>query len=134
MDSLARRLRVEFEERFKDIRDLSHKDGVFYLGELLPEPLVKGSQPAYIDGTEGIPVINTLSIQKLKINTDDCRYISEDDFEDLPDARKLKQGDVLGKAYVKQNDKIIAQTNLISKYDVEKSGFFDNVKEFITNW
>ena len=46
----------------------------------------------------------------------------------------LKQGDVLGKAYVKQNDKIIAQTNLISKYDVEKSGFFDNVKEFITNW
>jgi len=46
----------------------------------------------------------------------------------------LKQGDVLGKAYVKQNDKIIAQTNLIAKHDVEKTGFFDNVKEFITNW
>lgn len=57
----------QFEDRFKEIRQLSNREGVFYLGELLPEPLIKGSQPTYIDGTDGIPVINTLSIQKLKI-------------------------------------------------------------------
>lgn len=85
----------QFEDRFKEIRQLSNREGVFYLGELLPEPLIKGSQPTYIDGTDGIPVINTLSIQKLKINTEDCRYITEEDFENLPDIRKLKKGDVL---------------------------------------
>lgn len=85
----------QFEDRFNDIRQLSHREDVFYLGELLPEPLIKGSQPIYIDGTDGIPVINTLSIQKLKINIEDCRYITEEDFETLPNVRKLKKGDVL---------------------------------------
>ncbi|MBR2371344.1 MAG: D-alanyl-D-alanine carboxypeptidase, partial [Clostridia bacterium] len=46
----------------------------------------------------------------------------------------VKQGEILGKAYVKKDNQIVAQTNLIAKYDVEKSGFFDNLKEFITNW
>lgn len=46
----------------------------------------------------------------------------------------VKQGDVLGRAYVKKDNKIVAETNLIAKYDVEKAGFFDNIKEFIKNW
>lgn len=85
----------QFEERFKDIRELSSSEDFFYLGELLPTPLIKGSQPTYIDGTDGIPVINTLAIQRLKINTEDCRYITEDEYDELPQNRKLKKGDVL---------------------------------------
>lgn len=85
----------QFESRFAEIRKLAGQDDTFFLGELLPNPLVKGSQPSYIDGTDGIPVINTLSIQKLKINIEDCRYITEDDYEELSSARKLKKGDVL---------------------------------------
>lgn len=33
----------QFEDRFNDIRQLSHREDVFYLGELLPEPLIKGN-------------------------------------------------------------------------------------------
>ncbi len=70
-------------------------EDTFYLGELIPQPLVKGGQPPYIDGTDGVPVINTLSIQHLQINVEDCRYISEEDYEYLLESRKLKKGDVL---------------------------------------
>ncbi len=86
----------QFENRFLDIVNmLSNDDDIFFLGELLPQPLVKGGQPSYIDGTDGIPVINTLSIQNLTINSNDCRYITEDDFDNIPDIRRLKKGDVL---------------------------------------
>lgn len=69
----------------------------FELGEYFPKPLIKGIQPNYIEeiGAVGIPVINTLSIQNLKINKDDCRLITEEDFEHLDSERKCKTNDVL---------------------------------------
>lgn len=85
----------QFDIRFSEIVRMSRREDVFYLGELLPQPLIKGGQPSYIDGSDGIPVINTLSIQHLAINTSDCRYITEDDFDNIPDIRKLRKGDVL---------------------------------------
>lgn len=85
----------QFEKRFEDLTNLLSKTETFYLGEYLPTPIIKGSQPVYIEGNEGVPVINTLSIQQLQINVEDCRYISEEDFEDLSENRKLKGNDVL---------------------------------------
>lgn len=85
----------QFEERFSDIRKVAISEDCFYLGELLPEPLIKGAQPIYVDGNDGVPVINTLSIQKMSINIGDCRYITEEDFEKLADVKKLRKGDVL---------------------------------------
>lgn len=70
---------------------------VVQLGEFFPKPFVKGYQPRYLEtlDPDGIPVISTLAIQKLRINTEACRFISQDDFDSLPDDRKLKKGDVL---------------------------------------
>lgn len=85
----------QFEKRFVELKKMIDTEDTFYLGELIPQPLVKGGQPPYIDGTDGIAVINTLSIQRLQINLEDCRYISEEDFECIIDDRKLKKGDVL---------------------------------------
>lgn len=83
------------EKRFVELDDhLNSKETVF-LGEFLPDPLVKGSQPVYLQEGDGIPVINTLSIQKMSINVDDCRYISEEDFNSLSPNRILKNNDVL---------------------------------------
>lgn len=85
----------QFEKRFENLDNLLSESETFYLGELLPTPIIKGSQPIYIEGNEGIPVINTLSIQQLQIFTKDCRYISEEDYEKLSENRKLKENDVL---------------------------------------
>ncbi len=85
----------QFEGRFLEFETLIEKSDVFFLGDLLPLPLIKGSQPNYIEGAEGIPVINTLSIQNLRINIEDCRYISEDDYDSIIEARKLQKNDVL---------------------------------------
>jgi type I restriction enzyme S subunit len=73
---------------------LSDKETV-YLGEFLPDPLTKGSQPEYLQEGEGIPVINTLSIQNMSINVSDCRHISEEDFQKLSKNRVLQKNDVL---------------------------------------
>lgn len=85
----------QFEEKFSELQKMIDVEDTFYLGELIPHPLVKGGQPSYIDGTDGVPVINTLSIQHLQINVEDCRYISEEDFEGIHESRKLKKSDVL---------------------------------------
>ena len=85
----------QFEEKYSQLQKMINMEDTFYLGELIPQPLVKGGQPPYIDGTDGVPVINTLSIQHLQINVEDCRYISEEDYEYLLESRKLKKGDVL---------------------------------------
>ncbi|MEM6250875.1 restriction endonuclease subunit S [Shewanella vaxholmensis] len=83
------------EHRFVELDNLlSNKETVF-LGEFLPEPLTKGCQPIYLQEGEGIPVINTLSIQKMSINVDDCRHISEEDFQLLNSNRILQKNDVL---------------------------------------
>lgn len=85
----------QFEGRFDPIKELRSKNDYFFLGELLPAPLVKGGQPSYIEDGTGVPVINTLSIQKMRIHAEDCRFISEDDFDRLPSSKKLKKNDVL---------------------------------------
>ena len=83
----------QFNSEYKKLINLSSDDFI-YLGELLPFPLIKGSQPNYVkDGT--ISVINTLSIQNLHINVDDCRSITQKSFDKLDESRKLKKGDVL---------------------------------------
>jgi len=85
----------QFEAQFIEYQKMLDNEDFFYLGELLPKPLIKGIQPFYIEGTEGVPVINTLSIQQMRINTEACRYISEEDFESISVNRKLKKNDVL---------------------------------------
>lgn len=85
----------QFDDNFALIEDIYKSGDYFFLGELLPFPLIKGAQPNYIDDADGVPVINTLSIQKLAISIDDCRIISDEDYDALPDQKKLKKGDVL---------------------------------------
>lgn len=69
----------------------------FQLGEFLPEPFVKGRQPSYLEEgqDEGALVVNTGAVRPLGITFGLCRRVSAEDFEQLPDNRKLKDGDVL---------------------------------------
>lgn len=83
------------ERRFEELDCSLYGKEVCFLGEFLPAPLVKGTQHTYLQEGEGIPVVNTLSIQKLKINKDSCRFISEEDFFEVSDYRRLKSNDVL---------------------------------------
>lgn len=71
--------------------------GHFVLGDYLPQPFVKGSQPDYLDQStdDSVPVISTLAIQNLAINERDCRHIAWEDFDILSNQRKLSKGDVL---------------------------------------
>jgi hypothetical protein len=71
--------------------------GFFELGDVLPVPFAKGSQPDYLDQPleDSVPVINTLCIQNLAIRVEDCRHISREDFEALSTERQLKKNDVL---------------------------------------
>ncbi len=71
--------------------------GCFELGDYLPHPIVKGTQPEYLDqpSDDSVPVINTLSIQNLTLRLEDCRHISREHFDALPAERQLKKGDVL---------------------------------------
>lgn len=83
------------EQRFAELDTLLANKETVYLGEFLPYPLTRGSQPIYLQEGEGIPVINTLSIQKMAINVNDCRHISEEDFQSLSENRILKKNDAL---------------------------------------
>jgi hypothetical protein len=83
------------EQRFIELVKLLSDKETVYLGEFLPDPLTKGSQPEYLQEGEGIPVINTLSIQNMSINVSDCRHISEEDFQKLSKNRVLQKNDVL---------------------------------------
>jgi restriction endonuclease S subunit len=85
------------EKRFKTFDEMISSVKWFYIGEWMPNPFVKGTQPKYIESLEptGIPVINTLCIQNLNINKEHCRYITEEDYEILDDDRKLRKNDVL---------------------------------------
>lgn len=67
----------------------------FTLGELLPAPIVKGAQPEYSDSaTGGIPVISTMAIQNLQIDTAACRMAATVDYG-INGARKPREHDVL---------------------------------------
>lgn len=85
------------EERFKLLDDFFSEIDYFYLGEFLPNAFIKGNQPIYIEEIEpdGIPVINTLSIQLLEIFPDFCRYIKEEDYEKIPEEKRPQKGDIL---------------------------------------
>lgn len=85
------------EKRFTEFNNVIRSVESFELGDYFPEPFLKGSQPKYIESpeAEGISVINTLTIQKLSINLEDCRIISEEEFEKLDDEKKLRKKDVL---------------------------------------
>lgn len=69
----------------------------FELGDFLPNPMVKGIQPSYLDAPteDSVPVINTLSIQRLAINEESCRHMPREDFDDVDEQRKLTLKDVL---------------------------------------
>jgi hypothetical protein len=69
----------------------------FEVGDFLPKPMVKGIQPAYLDAPseDSVPVVNTLSIQRLAINEEACRHMPREDFDEVDEQRKLKHGDVL---------------------------------------
>lgn len=69
----------------------------FELGDFLPTPMLKGIQPTYLDvpTEDSVPVINTLSIQRLAINEEACRHMRREDFEDVDEHRRLRMGDVL---------------------------------------
>lgn len=85
------------QARFLEFDKYISKAPFFELGEYLPNPLIKGSQPDYLEDIDsaGVPVINTLSIQNLQINTGDCRLISEEDYEALDNERKCCENDIL---------------------------------------
>jgi len=85
------------ESSFRDFMRAMSGIEVVQLGLYFPRPFIKGTQPQYLEtlNPEGVPVINTLAIQKMRINVEACRYISEDAFEKLNDERKLRKGDVL---------------------------------------
>jgi hypothetical protein len=85
------------EKCFDDFKRAMSNVEVVQLGSFFPRPFVKGIQPAYLEtlDPDGVPVINTLSIQRLRINQEACRYISQEDFDDLSEDRKLRRGDVL---------------------------------------
>lgn len=74
-------------------------DGIdtFFLNEVLPAPFAKGRQPHYLDDNadEGALVINTGAVKPLGVVFGLCRRISADEYEELPDSRKLQNGDVL---------------------------------------
>lgn len=46
----------------------------------------------------------------------------------------IKQGDIIGKAMIKDGEKILAQTNLLAESDVFKSNLFDNIKQILQKW
>jgi len=85
----------QFENRFILLDEMLDSSETCYLGQFLPEPIIKGPQHSYLEEGEGVPIINTLSIQKMKINLDDCRHISEDSYLALSESRRLRRGDVL---------------------------------------
>jgi len=85
------------EKCFHDFNRAMSRIDVVQLGSFFPRPFVKGYQPRYLETLDpnGVPVVSTLAIQRLRINTEACRYISQEDFDALPEDRKLKNGDVL---------------------------------------
>jgi len=85
------------EKRFAEFEVFISSVEHFYLGDFLPNAFVKGKQPQYIESLEpsGVPVINTLAIQQLSIRVEECRFITQEDYDALDDERKPKKNDVL---------------------------------------
>jgi hypothetical protein len=84
---------IEFIETMARVRAA----GCFELGDVLPQPFVKGVQLDYLDlpTDDSVPVINTLSIQNLSVRLGDCRHVSKEQFEAIAEERRPRRGDVL---------------------------------------
>lgn len=67
------------------------------LDSFLPMPFVKGTQASYLDNQleDAVPVVNTGAIQGMAIDWSIVRYIAREDFDVLPELKKVKRGDVL---------------------------------------
>lgn len=89
----AKHFATDFVGRDVATRSTPH----FELGDFLPTPFAKGVQPSYLDlpGEDTVPVVNTLSVQRLVIRESDCRHISREDFDALDLDRRLRVNDVL---------------------------------------
>lgn len=90
----AKQAESRFSEFDRFIASIDH----FYLGDFLPAPFIKGSQPKYLETIEtegGVPVISTLAIQNLSIVIEACRFVAAEDFEALDEEKKPHQNDVL---------------------------------------
>jgi len=85
------------EPRFALFENFISSVKSFCLGDYLPQPFIKGSQPKYLESLEpnGVPVISTLAIQNMRIIVEACRYISQEDYDRMEEPRKPKQRDVL---------------------------------------
>ena len=85
------------DEEFLELEEQIRQAPFRQLGDFLPTPFVKGIQPEYLEEPRGdsVPVVNTLSIQNLSLNSDSCRHIARSTFDGVDDARKLTKGDVL---------------------------------------
>lgn len=84
------------EQRFRDFDARINGALHWTLGERLPNPIMKGAQPDYLDSLDesGIPVISTMAVQNLSIDTAACRRVAEPDYG-ADDVRKPQIGDVL---------------------------------------
>lgn len=85
------------EPRFAHFKKFISSVESFCLGDCLPQPFIKGSQPNYLESLEptGVPVISTIAIQNRRIIVDACRYISQEDYDHIENIRKPKKNDVL---------------------------------------
>lgn len=85
------------EPRFSRFEKFISSIASFCLGDFLPQPFVKGTQPAYLEtlDPEGVPVISTLAIQDMRIVVQACRFISQESYDAIDEVRKSKVNDVL---------------------------------------
>lgn len=82
---------LELDRKFKNVPTV-------FLSTYLPEPFVKGKQPSYIEepgDVEVAYVVNTLSVQPLKINPVSCRFTPKSFYDSVGPQRQLKDGDVV---------------------------------------
>jgi hypothetical protein len=81
---------IELEKKIRD-------GGFFYLGDYIASPILKGGQMDYIEQPtdDSVPIVNTLSIQNLKIRVSDCRHVVREDYDALSSDRQLRPHDVL---------------------------------------
>ena len=84
------------EQRFQTFKAWIESVSCWRLGDYLPSPIIKGTQPQYVEATDGsgIPVISTLAIQELAIDKAACRPVANGDYGDN-ETRKPRRGDVL---------------------------------------
>jgi hypothetical protein len=86
----------QWERRFRLLDEYFLDIDCFELGEVLPAKLVKGTQPTYVEGVDavGTPVISTMAIRDLRIDSEACRVAQDVDFGP-DDVKKPRRGDVL---------------------------------------